>query len=112
MIVDGFSRSHEVLAVEHEARRFCDLKGITDFDEFQRICASMRHAAFLDSIQPFLKLKTSVAYTRIIDRIVMNADGSNVRVEYKPLLPETQKALDQLDEMIQDEARRWGFSEI
>jgi hypothetical protein len=103
-------RSWEHASIESEARQICDEKGIESFDTFQQICRSLAHAEFMRSIEPILKLKSSFYFTRILDKIVMDKDGKAERVEYKPFPEETQKALDQLEEMIFVEAAKWGFS--
>jgi hypothetical protein len=103
-------RSWEHVSIEAEARRICDDKGIESFETFQQICRSLAHAEFMRSIEPLLKLKSSFYFTRILDKIVMDKDGKVERVEYKPFPEETQKALDQLDAMIANEATRYGLN--
>jgi hypothetical protein len=102
--------SFEMLSIQYEARRFCDERGIKDFDDYQRVCASFCHREFMRGIEPYMKLKTRIYSMRILDRIVMDKDGKIVRTEYKPFPAETQRALDQIEEMILAEAARWGFS--
>lgn len=45
----------------YEARRICDEQGITDMEACARIAAGLRHRAFTEAAQPFIKMKADVA---------------------------------------------------
>ena len=104
------NKSLEMLSLEWEARRFCDQRDIRDTESYERIFAALRHREFMRCIEPFMKLKTRIYSLRMIDRIVLNQDGSLGEIEYKPFPEETQKSLDELEEDIAAEAKRWGFT--
>jgi hypothetical protein len=108
--IDMTQKSWAQISIESEARRICDERDIRDIEGYAKVCAWLRHRKFMCAIEPYMKLKCRIANMRLLDRIVMNSDGSIDRVEYKPLLPETEKTLEQIDEMIATEAARWGFN--
>ncbi len=97
-----------LIAIEAEARRYCDEKGIRDHDTFQHIAAGMRHSAFMRSIEPYIKQKVHILSLRQLDHIVMR-EGQPAEHIYKPDSPEVASALASLDELIAYEAKRWGF---
>ena len=59
-------------------------------------------------IEPWFKLKADVIGARIPSKMWFVGDGP-MQVEYEPISPELQRALDQVDEAIKSEARRYGL---
>jgi hypothetical protein len=102
------NRPYGHVAIECEARRICDERGITDWDSFVKICAALRHREFMQAIEPYLKLKTRLYNSRHLERIVIEREGAIPRYEYKQFSPEVESALAHIDEMIDREALRWG----
>ena len=103
------TRSWESIGVESEARALCDRHGITDFDEYQRMCAYVRHRRFMEAIEPYQKMRVRIFAMQMLDRIVLNSDGSS-ETFYKPFPPEVEACLGQIDDLIAAEAKRWGFA--
>lgn len=96
-------------SVESEARALCDRKGITDLETYERVCAEIRHRRFLEAIEPYQRMRVRALSMRMLDRILISADGTTETI-YKPLPPAAQESLDQIDELIAKEARRFGMT--
>lgn len=104
--------SHERAFIESEARSFCDKRGITNYEDYQRICAAMAHQEFMRCIQPYLKIRVSVFAMQQLDRIIVRGDFSTSEVILKELSPEAQTLIDTTDDLIKSESIRWGFKLI
>lgn len=100
-----------LIAIEAEARRYCDEHEIKSYETFQHVYASMRHQAFRKAIEPYIQQKVRIHNLRLVDHIKVNADGSLGETIYKPFAPEIVEALRLIDEAVAAEAERWGFSE-
>jgi hypothetical protein len=98
-----------VTSAENEARSICDERGITNFDDFQKIAASIRHQRFMRSIEPYIAQKIRIHNTRMVSHILIGEDGQLGETVYKPLPLELEQGLSSLDELIAAEAKRWGF---
>lgn len=98
-----------IFSAECEARRICDERGITNFDDCQKIAASIRHQRFLHSIEPYIAQKVRIHSMCMLSHILIRKDGELGETVYKPLPPEAEQALSSVDELISAEAKRWGF---
>jgi len=92
----------------YEALRFCDERDIPH-DCAESIAYSMRHRAFMEAVQPYLKVRTDVLglATRVVTKIIFHKNGRTDTVW--PDLSEEQKALlAKMDEIIAYTARQYG----
>lgn len=96
----------EMEQIYFEARRHCDKHGIEGEDGLRQVMGAMAHKAFLAAIEPFIKMKCRITALHI-PHCVLHADGSFESTPQK-LSNEEQKAWDRLDELIENERRRYS----
>jgi hypothetical protein len=92
-----------------DALWYCDKHGIESEDGFRQVMRVMAHGAFRNAIEPFLKMKAQIAALHI-PRYALHADGKFESVPQE-LSPEEKKLWGQLNELIANEATRYGQSE-
>lgn len=91
-----------------EAKRIARRDGITNPETFTILFQSLCYEEWRRVIEPWFKLKADVIGARIPSKMWFTGDGP-MQVEYEPISPELQQALDQVDEAIKSEARRYGL---
>lgn len=90
------------------AMHYCHKHDITDLETFQRVEHGLRYEAFMRAIEPFQRQKAKLYGFRFLKRITLGK--SPMETEYEWLNPEIPKMLAQWDELIADEARRYGLA--
>lgn len=94
---------------ESRARAVADRQGIDDPETIQRIAISEAYRGYRQEIQPLIALKARFFMMSIPSIFVYHQDG---RIESSYTIPpETQKGVDQIDELIEKVAGSWGFNE-
>jgi hypothetical protein len=96
-----------LMGIRAEAMRIAERAGVSDTDSLQRIEAALRVEAYKRTVQPYHDMKLRILTMRVPSRVVL-ADGE-VKADWEPLSPEAQRCIDSLDELIDAEAKRWGF---
>lgn len=87
-----------------EAQRYCDRKGITDYETFQKVKCSIAQGRFLRTIEPYTKLQVRILSTRMVDMMIYDGSDSLPTTTYKPLPADLEVALKKLDDLIEAEA--------
>lgn len=99
--------SYELSACRAEAMRICHERDIRDPDQCAHVEAAVRHQAFMRAIEPFQKEIAKLYGYRFLKRIILG-DSENT-TEYEWVRPEVPKMIEQWQEMIQIEAKKYGF---
>lgn len=87
----------ELEQIRFDALRHCDEHGIDDVDGLRRVMGALTQKAFLTAIEPYIKVKADV----------LALCPTPVTPQ---LSPEMQKTMDLADELIANEARRYGVN--
>jgi hypothetical protein len=87
-----------------EAQRYCDRKGITDYETFQKVKCSIAQERYLKAIEPYTQLKVRILSTRMVDRMIYDGSDALPQITYKPFPLALEAALRGLDDLIETEA--------
>jgi hypothetical protein len=98
----------ELSAIRGQAIRYCHKHEITDHETFQKVEHAMRHEAFMRAIEPYVKQKAKLHGFRYLKHFTLGKTPAETEYEWSD--PEIPKMLAQWDELIADEAKRYGLA--
>lgn len=98
----------ELEQIRFDALRYCDELGLGDEKHLQQAMAAMARKAFLNAIEPYIKAKVDLMACGV-GMARTHADGTIEHIP-QPLSPEAQKAFALADELIANEAKRYGLN--
>lgn len=108
--------SPERMMVYNEARRYCDRQGITDMEDAARVQAAIAHQHFMRAIEPWQQMKVRevsqyLSFQMPRHFVTYGEDGkiSLEQAPQEPLPPQLQALVSLIDDMIIEEAQRWGL---
>lgn len=94
-------------AVRAEAMRICHEQEITDPAQCQQVEYAVRHKAYMRAIEPFQKEIAKLYGYRMLKRIVLG--DSEATTEYEWIIPGVPKMIAVWEELIADEAKKYGY---
>lgn len=94
----------------YEARRICDRHDIRDDEGFEQMLMTVRHQSFMRAIEPLQDIKVRAMTLQLPHfYVVLGEDGKMRHMEKAPLPPAMQELFRRVDDMIIEQAQRWGL---